>query len=180
MRKRVIWPRWHRTLCVEMKRPLTIVALALLVMTAAFAGSYLLAQRFCARHIARTDSLEWLHQEFRLGEADMVRVRELHDGYLPKCAEMCVRIAAKKQELEQALTGQTNLTNEAERYLSELGVLRTQCQTEMLRHFVEVSQAMPPEQGKRYLTEMQRLTLGFHEQIEQSMSHDGHVHHGNH
>ena len=35
MRKRVIWPRWHRTLCVEMKRPLTIVALALLVMTAA-------------------------------------------------------------------------------------------------------------------------------------------------
>ncbi len=40
----------------------------------------------------------------------------------------------------------------------------------MLAHFYEVSQAMPPEQGRRYLAEMQRLTLGFHEQIENTMS----------
>jgi hypothetical protein len=40
----------------------------------------------------------------------------------------------------------------------------------MLRHFYEVSQAMPTDQGRRYLAEMQRLTLGFHEQFEQAMS----------
>jgi hypothetical protein len=40
----------------------------------------------------------------------------------------------------------------------------------MLQHFREVSQVMPPEQGRRYLAEMQRLTLGFHEQIERTMS----------
>jgi hypothetical protein len=40
----------------------------------------------------------------------------------------------------------------------------------MLQHFINVSQAMPPEQGRRYLAEMQKLTLGFHEEIEQSMS----------
>ena len=45
-----------------------------------------------------------------------------------------------------------------------------ECQTQMLRHFYEVSQAMPPEQGRRYLAEMQRLTLGFHDQFEKAMS----------
>jgi hypothetical protein len=37
---------------------------------------------------------------------------------------------------------------------------------------------MPPEAGRRYLAEMQRLTLGFHEQTESSMSGAaGHEHH---
>ena len=108
----------------------------------------------------------------------MVRVRELHEGYKPKCMEMCARIATKKSELESALTGSTNVSSEVAQKLTELGELRAQCQAQMLQHFVEVSQAMPAEQGKRYLTEMQRLTLGFHEQIEQSMSdHAGHEHH---
>ena len=84
---------------------------------------------------------------------------------------------AKKRELESALTGATNVTAEAQKKLTELAALRAQCQTQMLRHFVEVSQAMPPEPGRRYLAEMQRLTLGFHEQIEQSMSDpEGHAH----
>jgi hypothetical protein len=48
----------------------------------------------------------------------------------------------------------------------------------MLQHFTEVSQTMPPEQGRRYLAEMQRLTLGLHEQTETSMSGSaGHEHH---
>jgi hypothetical protein len=50
----------------------------------------------------------------------------------------------------------------------------------MLGHFYEVSQAMPPEQGRRYLAEMQRLTLGFHEQIENTMSPDSSSPHGHH
>jgi hypothetical protein len=42
----------------------------------------------------------------------------------------------------------------------------------MLDHFAAVSRAMPAEQGKRYLAEMQQLTLGAHEQTEHSMSGD--------
>jgi len=39
---------------------------------------------------------------------------------------------------------------------------------------------MPPEQGRRYLAEMERLTVGAHEQTEQTMSeHTGHMHGGN-
>ncbi len=164
-----------------MKRSPLIVVLALLAGVVVFVASYVLAQRLCAKHIANsTDDLDWLHQEFRLSTAEMTRIRELHAGYLPRCGEMCQQIAVKKRELESALTGATNVTTMAEQKLSELAALRAQCQTQMLRHFVEVSQAMPPEPGQRYLAEMQRLTLGFHEQIEQSMSPSADHAHGHH
>ncbi len=161
-----------------MKRPAIIVVSALAAGVLVFVASYLLAQRLCAKHVAHSaDDLDWLRQEFQLSAAEMTRIRELHDGYLPRCGEMCQQIAAKKRELESVLGGTTNVTAVAEQKLSELAALRAQCQMQMLRHFVEVSQAMPPEHGRRYLAEMQRLTLGFHEQIEQSMSDaEGHAH----
>lgn len=163
------------------KRSLIIVLLALAASVTLLAGSFLITQRFCAKKAASSaDDLAWLRQEFCLSDAEMTRVRDLHEGYLPKCAEMCQQIAAKKKELEIALVGATNVTTIAEEKLAELGALRAQCQTHMLRHFVEVSQAMPLEQGRRYLAEMQRLTLGFHERIEQSMSHPAAHEHGHH
>jgi small-conductance mechanosensitive channel len=119
-----------------------------------------------------------LRNEFHLSDADMARVRQLHEGYKPKCAEMCTRIAAKKAEIRAVLTSETGVTAEAQKKLTELGELRAQCQAQMLQHFIAVSQAMPPEQGRRYLAEMKRLTLSFHEEIEQSMSEPaGHEHH---
>ena len=164
-----------------MKRSPIILMLALVAGVVVFVASYVIAQRCCATRVARSaDDLDWLRQEFRLSDAEMTRIRELHDGYLPRCGEMCSQIAAKQHELELVLSGATNVTIEAGQKLSELAALRAQCQTQMLRHFVEVSQAMPPEQGHRYLAEMQRLTLGFHEQIEQSMSHPVDHAHGHH
>jgi len=163
------------------RRSLTIVLLALGVGVALLATSFLVAQRWCARHVTSSaDDLDWLRQEFRLSDAELARVRELHDGYMPQCAVMCKEIAAKKRELETALAGATNVTATAEGKLAELGALRVRCQTQMLRHFAEVSQAMPAEQGRRYLAEMQRITLGFHEQIEQSMSQSPAHEHGHH
>ena len=145
---------------------------------AVFAGAFLLGRQICATPKTNpADDLAWLCREFQLSSNALANVRQLHEGYLPKCGEMCARIAAKKQELAAALAGATNVNPAVEQTLKELGELRAQCQAQMLRHFVEVSQAMPPEQGRRYLAEMQRLTLGAHEQIEQSMSdHAGHEH----
>lgn len=161
-----------------MRRPLVILIGALAVGAAVFAGSFFLTRQICVKGMANpADDLNWLSSEFQLNADTMTRVRQLHQGYLPKCAEMCALIAAKKTELESALAGSTNVNPLIEKKLAELGELRAQCQTQMLQHFVEVSQAMPPEQGRRYLAEMQRLTLGFHEQIEQSMSdHASHEH----
>ena len=161
-----------------MKRPLLILILALLAGGALFASSYFMSRRVCEScSSSSTDKLDWLRQEFHLSDADMAHVRELHNGYMPKCAEMCAKIAAKKQELDEALAGATNINPVATQKLTELALLRSQCQAQMLDHFIEVSQAMPPEQGRRYLSEMERLTVGSHEQTEETMSgHDGHMH----
>jgi hypothetical protein len=161
-----------------MKRSLVILISALLAGGALFGGSYFMGRHVCAACYARqSDSLDWLRQEFHLSESDMARIHALHDGYMPKCAEMCAQIAAKKQELDDALAGATNISATAKQKLTDLAVLRSQCQAQMLEHFIEVSREMPPEQGRRYLSEMERLTLGAHEQTEQTMSdHAGHVH----
>jgi Heavy-metal resistance len=161
-----------------MNRSLVILLGALALAAAIFAGSYFTAQRVTVTCCARpADDLSWLQDEFQLSGAEMARIRELHEGYLPKCAEMCAKIAAKKSELESVLGSGTNITAEAQTKLNEIAGLRAQCQAQMLQHFVTVSQAMPPEQGRRYLAQMQKLTLGTNDLMEQSMSGDtGHEH----
>jgi len=162
-----------------MNRSLVILLAALVLGAVLFGGSYAVSRRVCQSCMAKSVSdLDWLRQEFHLDDAEMARIQKLHEGYLPKCAEMCAKIAAKKVELETALNGSTNVNPVAEQKLAELAAFRAQCQAQMLQHFTEVSRTMPPEQGRRYLTEMQRLTLGLHEQTEQSMSESmGHEHH---
>jgi small-conductance mechanosensitive channel len=160
-----------------MNRSLVILLGALALGAAVFASSYFVSQRACLM-TRSADDLSWLRDEFHLSDAEMSRVRQLHEGYMPQCAKMCALIAAKKAEVQAALGNSTDVTVEAQKKLTELGELRAQCQAQMLQHFITVSQAMPPEQGQRYLAEMKRLTLGFHEEIEQSMSNAaGHEHH---
>ena len=164
-----------------MKRSLVIFIGALALGIAIFAGSFLAARHATVACCVRpADDLSWLQMEFHLSDAEMERIRELHNGYLPKCAEICAKIAARKSELDSIPGNGTNLTAEAQTKLNEIAALRAQCQSNMLQHFVAVSQAMPPEQGKRYLAEMKKLTLGSHEAIEQSMSDQaGHDHGAN-
>jgi hypothetical protein len=164
-----------------MRRSLVILLAILLAGVAIAGASYLLGCRICARQLAGSgDDLAWLRREFHLSDSEMQRIRQLHDGYLPKCHENCARIVAKKQELQAALDHAQGMTPEAQQKLAEVAALRAQCQANMLGHFYEVSQAMPAEQGRRYLAEMQRLTLGFHEQIENTMSPDTSSPHGHH
>ena len=165
-----------------MRRSLLILVALVIACTAVVSSSYLIARQICERQWVDTaDDLEWLRREFHLNDAELARVRRLHEGYLPKCRVMCERIAAKKLELEAAFAASTNAVTPAiETKLNEVAALRAQCQAQMLEHFYEVSQAMPPAQGRRYLAEMQRLTLGFHEQIENRMSGQpspAHAHH---
>jgi hypothetical protein len=164
-----------------MRRSLLLLVALLLAGVAIAGGSFVLARQICARQLAGSgDDLAWLRREYRLSDTEMQRIRQLHEGYLPKCHESCALIAAKKQELQAVLDRAQGMTPEAQQKLAEVAALRAQCQANMLGHFYEVSRAMPPEQGRRYLAEMQRLTLGFHEQIENTMSPDPSAHHGHH
>ncbi|MCX6904472.1 MAG: periplasmic heavy metal sensor [Verrucomicrobia bacterium] len=164
-----------------MRRPLLTFAVMLLAGAAVFLTGQRLAIHWCARQMARpSDDLAWLRLEFRLNDTELARARQLHEGYLPKCHEFCARIDLSKRELQAMLASGANAPAAIEQKLVEIGTLRAQCQAAMLQHFREVSQIMPPEQGRRYLAEMQRLTLGFHEQIERAMSSGTPSPHGTH
>jgi hypothetical protein len=162
-----------------MTRSARIVSLGAVVAVLTLALAYYCSMKVCARHMAGTDDLAWLRHEFQLNDADMVRIRQLHEGYLPQCREYCARIASKRSELDEALLKEAGQTADLDQKLVELGTLRAQCQANMLKHFEEVSRAMPAEQGKRYLAEMRRLTIGSHERFENSMG-SSHSSHGAH
>jgi len=153
-----------------MNRSLVILLAALMLGGALFGGAYAVSRHVCECCLAKSVSdLDWLRQEFHLNADELARIQKLHDGYLPQCAEMCAKIAAKKAEVAAVLNGSTNVNPATQQKLAELAALRAQCQAQMLQHFTEVSRTMPPDEGRRYLAEMQRLTLNLHESTEASM-----------
>jgi len=143
-----------------MKRPRIIVLVGLLLALAGYFAIYHVTLSCCGVPAkGEAAELGWLKQDFHLSEAEFRRVSELHQAYLPACRERCARIDAKNGELRKLLAQAGAVTVEVERALAESATLRGECQAAMLRHFVEVSRAMPPEQGKRYLEWISARTL---------------------
>lgn len=136
-----------------MKKGIIILVLGLLAGVAAYGCVYFVCMS-PARSLQQSDKpeLAWLKEEFNLSDADFKRVSELHAAYLPQCREMCREIDAHNLKLQKIVSGATNMTPEINAAVSESARLRSECQTMMLRHFFQVSQTMPPEQGQRYLT----------------------------
>jgi hypothetical protein len=151
--------------------------LALVAGGALFAACYWTSARArVAADPRRGDELAWLSREFGLADAEIARIRKLHEGYRPKCDAMCARIAAKNAELESALAASPGVDAGIERKLGEIAALRADCQAQMLRHFREVAATMPAESGARYLAGMQRLALGLRVPAESMMVPSHHEH----
>lgn len=160
-----------------MNRSLIIVLGALALGAALFGGSFFLSQRVCRVCEAPPDDLAWLQKEFHLNAAEMVRIKRLHENYVTRCDAMCQMIANKKHDVETALNGATNVSPAVEKKLADLAACRAQCQSQMLRYFVDVSRVMPPAEGRRYLAEMKKMTLGFNGETAHPMSSSaGHEH----
>jgi membrane protein implicated in regulation of membrane protease activity len=99
-----------------------------------------------------TPELAWLTNQFKVDGAQFARISALHAVYLAQATERCKKIRSLNVAL-QAKMGQTgDITPEIEKGMNEMAQLRADCQREMFRHFVEVSHAMPPQEGRRYLT----------------------------
>jgi hypothetical protein len=107
--------------------------------------------------------LAWLKHEFNLSDSQFARISQLHEGYLPQCKERCRQIEELNNKLMMAIGATTQMTPEIEKLLADRAGMRATCQAEMLKHFFEVSRAMPPEQGRRYLAWVQAQTC-LHEQ----------------
>ncbi len=135
-----------------MKKGVLILVLGLLAAAAAYGCIYFVCTS-SARNLRQSDKpeLAWLKEEFKLSDTEFKRVSDLHAAYLPQCRDMCREIDAHTVKLQTLLSGATNMTPEITAALTETARLRSECQSMMLRHFFQVSQTMPPEQGRRYL-----------------------------
>ena len=136
-----------------MKRSVLILVTGLAVAALAYGCVYFVCTA-SARHLQQSDrpELAWLKEEFNLSDAEFKRISELHAAYLPQCREMCLRIDAQNAHLQKLLAEATNATPEIDAALIEAARMRAECQKMMLRHFFQVSQTMPTQQGRRYLS----------------------------
>ena len=142
-----------------MKKSALIVLLGLLVSAAAFSGFYYFGTIRC-RDMMRESKpeLAWLKKEFKLSDVEFTRISQLHEAYLPQCRERCKRIKEQDEKLQQLLAHTSAVTPEIQSLLAERARTRAECEAEMLKHFLEVSRTMPPQQGQRYLAWVEQQT----------------------
>ncbi len=143
-----------------MKKGAVILLLGLFLGTVGFSGFYYFGTASC-REIMREPQpeLAWLEKEFKLSDAEFARISELHAAYLPQCAARCQRIEEQNQKLKQLFSQAANVTPEIQALLTERAKMRADCEAEMMKHFIEVSKAMPARQGRRYLEWVQKQTF---------------------
>lgn len=147
--------------CAEiMQRGFTILGLGLVGALLAY-GCLYFAGTSAKRQMLHSPQpeLAWLKQEFKLSGAEFDRVAKQHAAYLPQCLEMCHRIDAQNAKLKTLLAEAATLNPEIEEAITEAARLRGECQRNMLRHFFDLSQTMPPEQGRRYLAWIKEKTI---------------------
>jgi hypothetical protein len=143
-----------------MKRPWIILGLGLLAAVTAYSVSYWTQSgAWPSKPSGQPAELSWLQKEFQLSQSEYSRIVQLHEAYLPRCAVNCQKIEAINQKLTQLLVRTNRVTPDIEQALREAARIRADCQIMMLKHFYEVSQAMPAAQGKRYLEWMHAQTL---------------------
>ena len=143
-----------------MKKSIPILLLGLLLSGAGFSGFYYFGTADCRWMMNEPQpELAWLKKEFKLSDEEFARISELHAAYMPQCAMRCQRIDAQNQKLRELFAQSTNVTPEIQALLTERAKTRADCEAEMMKHFLEVSRTMPPDQGKRYLAWVEEQTF---------------------
>jgi hypothetical protein len=142
------------------KKGALILVAGLLLGGAAFSGFYYLGTAPCRSMMEESQpELAWLKQQFNLSDKEFARITALHDAYLPQCAERCKVIKEQNRKLKALLEKDPTVTPEVRELLAARAQTRATCEAEMLKHFQEVSRAMPPEQGRRYLAWVEEQTV---------------------
>lgn len=142
-----------------MKRALSILIAGLLLSMAAYGGIYFACTARNHKMLQnQSPELAWLKEKFKISDAEFRRISALHAAYRSQCMERCMLIARKNAEFEKLLAQAGALTPEIETNMAEAAQIRLECQKAMLKHCLEVSRTMPPEEGRLYLAWVQENT----------------------
>jgi hypothetical protein len=124
-----------------------------LVALVAWLGGFFWSSKDCCQ---TRDELKVLQREFGLNEAQTARIRELQEGYAPKCAALCQRVAEAQAEWEEVLARPQVSAAEIQDALQKTLRLRYECQAAMLEQVGRVSQEIPASERHRFLQTLQR------------------------
>lgn len=112
-----------------------------------------------SKQIDDKDDLAWIKIQFNLDQEHLNRVRKLHDDYMSKCTEMCVKIENSNSKLRSLVANNSQVTPEIESAIKECATVQTECHASMLEYFYSVSKEMKPEDAKVYMNEMMKCIV---------------------
>lgn len=145
-----------------MKRSIVILLIAIVAGAAAFC--LIRSQKLADRQHLLLDSmpeLTWVKSELKLSDGQFSKVSDLHAAYRPKCMEMCRRIAAAHEKVEDLIRENPAVTPALEKAIQEHAATHAECQQAMLRHIFQTAGAMDRDQAARYLKEVVPFALDF-------------------
>lgn len=137
-----------------MRRTLLLLALAIMLGSAAFVAGSRIQRPDCGARPPCESTMDWLKREFALDDHTFARVQTLHDSYKPACEDLCRRVAANRRRIGELAKEETGYSSGLDAALREAADLRFESQRLYLRHVQAVAAAMPPEQGRRYTAMM--------------------------
>jgi hypothetical protein len=100
------------------------------------------------------DALAWMRRNYSLSEEEFSKVCALHDSYLPKCDQMCQRMAAATKHLSEALKVSPTMTDEAKAALDEYERAQAMCQQATLQHLLDTAATMKPDAGRAFVQDV--------------------------
>lgn len=145
-----------------MKRSILIMVIAALAGVAAFCLTR--SQKLTGHHNVMLDSmpeLSWVKSELKLTDSQFAKVSELHTAYRPKCMEMCGRIAAAHEKMDELIRENPQITPELARSIQEHAAIHAECQQAMLHHIFQTAGVMDRDQAALYLKEVVPFALDF-------------------
>ncbi|HMP90987.1 MAG TPA: hypothetical protein PJ991_12355 [Kiritimatiellia bacterium] len=135
-----------------MKRESVVLVVALAIGLIAFGVGYW----WCSESVHHRDSYShremlWLKKEFKLSDDQYDRIAAIHESFMPQCDELCLKVSEVSASLAMLIADNTNITPEITIAMEQAGELHKRSREAVISYMYEVSAAMSPEQGRRYL-----------------------------
>lgn len=139
-----------------MKKKLTWLVAALLLMPFAFIATHYWTQREQEPWMRSDENeLAWLRSEFHLDAVAFAKIKALHAAYEPRCMELCRAILDADSAVARLSKQSTSLTPDLRTAIENAARVSNECHLAMREHLYQVAQAMPPAEGRRFLDMME-------------------------
>ena len=124
----------------------------------------------CTTH--HCSELSWMKEEFGLDDEEFRKIEQLHSDYVPRCDELCCRIADSSAKVQRLAEQSDSMTEELAAALRDYETTRLECQKALIEHLYETARCMPPDKGTKFLeVALPNALSDSHANVHTAMSH---------